>query len=640
MLSVACPSCGAPAPVSLATPDSIACGNCHHQGPSSPELSRELRAAADALWQMDAADRQLSGAQRLNVASARSYLVFLSIGLGAVLLPLMLLAGGCVALFGTAESFEPGNLLFIALGALPLVLGLGASLLALRHVHRRGAALVERCAAVPPVAQGHPARCHVCGGPLEVHARQGIVRCGFCQADNLVSRSVLSRLGARRQARIGQLLEQVQGEARALDQSAMAAGAAAFATVLLAPVVGFVLLVGIVIAGTATETEPLPDAVYALAPYTNTRCVVRVVRAGSGEVLEHGTDRPVGAPERSAAPSGLERVRGAELAGRELGLEGSRRGKVKRLYRTLLARSFDYVELETDGRLESQQLVGRCEVSARRRVVASDARLDGATRMRADGDRLLISAGGLISSVPKAGGAASPALASEGYVVDFQPKGARVYVLQSSGATTSVGTLERREGEQVERLADEVSCFALDGDELWVGKQDGLHRRSASGQLTRADATAYVSRVVVESDAVYFSDRRGEIRELTKASGRVRVVGKLLEPQAMARVGQYLYVADKVYKAGFLPLGGGERVALDGINWAPSEVRTDGQAVYFGVVTSGRGGVVSVVPGRKDASGARHYGIDTREPKAFAVDGGQVFWVDGSSVLSEPVLPP
>ncbi|MCE7894998.1 MAG: hypothetical protein DYH12_35710, partial [Sorangiineae bacterium PRO1] len=132
--------------MSLATPDVIACGACQHQGPPGPELSRELRAAAEALWQADAADRQLTGAQRLNVASARSYFVFLFVGLGVVLLPLVLLAGGCVALFGTTESFEPASLLFILVGTLPLVLGLGASFMALRHVHRRGVALAERCA--------------------------------------------------------------------------------------------------------------------------------------------------------------------------------------------------------------------------------------------------------------------------------------------------------------------------------------------------------------------------------------------------------------------------------------------------------------------------------------------------------------
>lgn len=636
MLSVACPSCGAPAPVSLATPDLIACDACHHRGPPGPELSRELRAAAEALWQADAADRQLTGAQRLNVASARSYFVFLFVGLGAVLLPLALLAGGCVALFGTTESFEPASLLFILVGTLPLGLGLGASFMALRHVHRRGVALAERCAAVPPSAEGQPARCHVCGGPLEVHAKQGIVRCGFCRADNVVSRSILSRLGAKRQARVGQLLEQVQGEARALDRSALAAGGAAFATVLLGPAVGFVILVCVVIAATATETGPLPDAVYALAPHTNTRCVVRVVSAGSGEVLQHGTDRPVGAPDRSAVPSGLVRMRGADLIGRELGLEGSRKGTVKRLYRTLLARSFDYVELEADGRRWSEQLLGRCEISARRRTLAADARLESASRMRADGDRLLISAKGQLLSVPKAGGAPSTVLTVDGHIVDFQPSGASFVVLRSSGATL----LERREGERSEKLADDAQCFALDGDELWIGKQDGLHRRSASGESSRADASPYVSRISVERDAVYFSDSRGEIRELAKATGAVRVVGKLLEPQAMARVGQYLYVTDKVYKAAFLPLGGGEKVTLEGINWAPSEVRTDGQAAYFGIVTSGRGGVAAVVPGAKAPTGARHYGIDTREPKAFAVDGGQVFWVDGSSLSSEPVLPP
>jgi hypothetical protein len=69
-------------------------------------------------------------------------------------------------------------------------------------------------------------------------------------------------------------------------------------------------------------------------------------------------------------------------------------------------------------------------------------------------------------------------------------------------------------------------------------------------------------------------------------------------------------------------------------------VRSDGKAAYFNVTTYDRGGVVSVVPGRTDTTGARHYGIDTIEPTAFTLDGGEVFWLDLKTVLSEPVLPP
>lgn len=633
MLSAACPSCGAPAPVSLATPEWIACGSCRYQGPPDPEISRQLRVAAAALWQMDASDRQLTGAQRLNVRSARSYLLFLCIGLGAVLLPLLLMAGGCVALFATGDSLEPAGLLIAVSGALPFVLGVGASALALRHVYRRGVALEARCVAAPPVAEGHPARCHVCGGPLEVRARTGIARCGFCQADNVVSEAAWSRIGARRQAQVGQLVERVQGEARALDRSALSAGVAAFAIVLLSPLLGFVLFVAVALVGTAIETAPLPDGVYALVPVANTRCVAQVVRASTGEVLEHGFDSPHGTPKRSSAPAGLVRMRGAELVGRDLGLQESRRGKVKRLYRTALAPSFDRAELEVGGQSESAPLVGLCEVSTRRRTVGYDERLESATRMRADGDRLLISAGNIVLGVPKAGGTPSVSLQAEGPIIDFRRRGASLIVLR-------MNALERREGDQTERLVQDLTCFALDGEEILIGKEDGLFRRDGSGNVTQIDATLRVSAIAVESDAIYWVASGGELRELTKASRQVRRVGTTMQALDLVRVGQYLYVSDKVLGPSFVPLGGGSQVDLDGNSWAGTQVRTDGKAAYFPIATSGRGGVGSVVPGRSDMTGALHYGIDTHEAKAFTVDGGEVYWVDGKNVVSEPVLPP
>ncbi|MBK7586061.1 MAG: hypothetical protein IPI67_38485 [Myxococcales bacterium] len=46
------------------------------------------------------------------------------------------------------------------------------------------------------------------------------------------------------------------------------------------------------------------------------------------------------------------------------------------------------------------------------------------------------------------------------------------------------------------------------------------------------------------------------------------------------------------------------------------------------------------MPGRKDLTAAKHYGIDTNQPSAFTVDGGEVFWVDEKTISSEPVSPP
>lgn len=638
MLAADCPSCGAPVPVSLVAPDLIGCASCRYQGPPHPRVSEQLRAAAAALWQMDVSDRQLSDAQRFNVRTARSYVIALFVVLSALLLPLMLLASGCTVFIATGEHFDVMSLVLIVCGLLPFALGVGVGGLALRHLRRRGRALEARCAAAPPVAEGQPARCHVCGGPLEVPSGRAIVRCAHCQADNLISKDILARIGVQHAARAGQIAEQVRGEASALDKSALSTGGLAVATALLAPALGFVLFVAVVITAVTLETGPIPDAVYAFVPVTNTRCIARVVAGPGGTLLDFELNKPLSSARRTPAPAGLSTLRGAELVGRELMVRGSGKGKLTRLYRTALARSIDYADIDVGGRRESTPIVGLCEPSSRRRMLGRDERLENATRMRASGDELFVSSGRAILDVPKNGGPPSLALEARGGILDFQRRGAGFVVLAQAEKLGGPNCLELYEAGKTVRLAEALSAFALDGDDVLVGKDDGLYRRDAKGNLTQVDATPYVSAISVEKDAVYWSTNRGFVFELAKASGRVRRVGEVMAPVELARVGSYVYASDKVLKATFLPLAGGDKIDLAGNGWIEGAVRTDGKAAYLPLASSDGGGVVAVVPGRPDALGGRHYGIGASSPKAFAVDGGEVFWVDGTVVMSEPVV--
>ena len=80
----------------------------------------------------------------------------------------------------------------IAILPLPLsvfVGGLGAVILVRRVVRK----LEARCAAIPPSKPGESASCHVCGAPLAAVGEQAVVRCQYCQSDNLVSAKVLDR---------------------------------------------------------------------------------------------------------------------------------------------------------------------------------------------------------------------------------------------------------------------------------------------------------------------------------------------------------------------------------------------------------------------------------------------------------------
>ena len=103
------------------------------------------------------------------------------------------------------------------------------------------------CAADPPDAPGEPARCHVCGAPLT--GNRSVVRCGHCEADNLVEPAAIRRVHRERAAGIDDLERRLTREVegvRAASASATIGTAfgAAFAPLLaigLAVVTGAVL---------------------------------------------------------------------------------------------------------------------------------------------------------------------------------------------------------------------------------------------------------------------------------------------------------------------------------------------------------------------------------------------------------------
>jgi hypothetical protein len=636
MLSANCPTCGGPVPISLASPDAIACPSCGYRGLPAAEIRQQMHAALQVLWQMDAGDRQLTGAQRLNVRSAQSNFGALLVVLLVVTVPLMLFAGSCMLLATPTTGLEPINLLFAAAGLLPLLIGLAAAALALRHVHRRGAALAERCAAVPPEGEGQPARCHVCGGPLWVRPRNGIARCGFCHADNVVSARVLARIGAKRAARVGYLVEEVRAEGRALDRSAATAGFIAAGTIVAAPVLGIVLFVVVAITAELMETGPIPGAQYAWVPVTNAKCVARVVHEGSGEVLRHERYM-AGIPMSWSAPADVRRFAAKEMVGRELGFEGSQHGRVNRVYRTALGLSFDLVELDIGGERKSMNLAGACEVPSVRRVVSTNPLWERAKRLRARSGKLSIAADDTVYDLAESGGAPSVAQKVGQTVLDFRWDGDALLVLHATAVPGNGNGLDRYADGKVLHLADGVTTFAPDSEGILVGKTSGLYRRGASGALSVLYGDFSVSVIHTSSEAIYLASTAGEIVELPRASRRARLIGKKYNVTGLTRVGQFLYA--NAIGVSVFPTTGSASFDVYVANLANGEIETDGKAVYFPVDDVARGGVVSLVAGSKDTTGARHYGIDTHVPKAFTLDAGQVFWVDGSNVVAEPIVP-
>lgn len=195
MLGILCPRCGRPTPVPLSAPDEMRCAACGHAGPTPEPARSRLREAWVALEQLDVRRRQISGAQRL--AFDAHY--------GRVLAVFWLLLFSCGAFEGLATAAGIANHGFddwIDIAG-PLC-GFGACLLsgllvlALLRWGRRG--FEATYAANPPAIEGGEATCHVCGAPLPAPtvATTGVVRCRFCQADNLVDRAVMLRVARTR----------------------------------------------------------------------------------------------------------------------------------------------------------------------------------------------------------------------------------------------------------------------------------------------------------------------------------------------------------------------------------------------------------------------------------------------------------
>lgn len=237
MLAMSCPRCGAPIPLSLGDREEVRCRACDHRGPPPEDVARGLGAAASVVERHAATERQLHGLARVAVTRGASLLW----AYGALVLllasPLALMA--LVHLVGLVRSVGTGVLaslmqlsgavvvlLVLVLGSLPAMGGL--------HLLRRR---VERAAAaVPPAREGEPARCHVCGGDLLAEGVRGVARCGYCEADNVVSPQVLERVSTSRVEALEDHAAAVEARGRTLGR---AGGCAMVSTMGLAAAAPF-----------------------------------------------------------------------------------------------------------------------------------------------------------------------------------------------------------------------------------------------------------------------------------------------------------------------------------------------------------------------------------------------------------------
>ncbi len=201
VLTTRCPTCGANAPLSLATPSELSCPFCGHHGPLPAEVAQSLATAEAELRAQDARTHQLSAEQRdlLARSAFRRQRYLLSAAL--VLVPFLL--AFAVALRGTLEDVRygaagPGSVVGLLVCLLPAFLSVAGIALGERRVRAALDELRGLVAALPPLGPGQPHRCHVCGGPVAVAGGVAVVRCSFCQADNLVGSEARAATAASR----------------------------------------------------------------------------------------------------------------------------------------------------------------------------------------------------------------------------------------------------------------------------------------------------------------------------------------------------------------------------------------------------------------------------------------------------------
>jgi hypothetical protein len=177
---LACGKCGAP--VAPSSSERVMCGRCGE----SVAMPQDVRARVDAalVVSREAARASSLVATMLDQPGARTTSTALGVSL-LVIGDAWPLAAALA--FHAWRAHRLDALAGVALVALPLLLVAdGFFLSRLRLVDRRAlAALTFGFGARPPASQGDPSTCRACGAPLRDASDVVVVRCVFCNADNV-----------------------------------------------------------------------------------------------------------------------------------------------------------------------------------------------------------------------------------------------------------------------------------------------------------------------------------------------------------------------------------------------------------------------------------------------------------------------
>ncbi len=338
----------------------MSCAACGYQGPPPAESAHSLRTAAQIVFQSDVRSRQFSAALRSKLASAdrrrqRYLLVFILVALPITLFSMVMALGIAV------DDDTEGNLFMGSLIALAWIATVGSGALGLALVLRRQRQLVEACAARPPQAPGEPAACHICGAPL-AGGVEGVVRCTFCGADNLVDPRVLARLRHRQSVAQYAIEQEVGAELRSFEHVTTQTSAALAATALAIPIGTTVLLLILLFALNARR-EPVDAKIRYVAVSTPVgRCIGKLVsKRGKGAVVSFGAWRPDKLPKEQPfdAAAGQEPFSAETLIGRTLETPSGKVGRVEVVFSSPLTGNSAGLR-RADGVMTDTSIAGLC----------------------------------------------------------------------------------------------------------------------------------------------------------------------------------------------------------------------------------------------------------------------------------------
>lgn len=330
MQTCACPRCGAPLPLSLASALGVRCGSCGYEGLPRPEVLERLRWAHAELARLDRRALQLDADGRAAVGRAlrTRWVAWLLLGVGA--LPFVALSA-----VGLKEGIEhdgpiPGRVFGVFFIAVPMFIHAGVGSVLSGSVSRAFRRLLAASAAIPPERPGAPITCAICGAALAPQGVEPVARCGYCTADNVVHPKALALVTARRATDIDALGATTARRAHEATSAARYASTMGIASVVGTPFAAFFSVLGMLLAAKAIEPHlalsPSPMERYAWVETKRGTCVGLIAhRDGTTEAYFGGNNRIPNPMPLDALPP---RFAPTKLVGRTLRLANGTHGRV------------------------------------------------------------------------------------------------------------------------------------------------------------------------------------------------------------------------------------------------------------------------------------------------------------------------